>query len=212
MIIDKLNFAPTFKPSHQGAVTGPTLAQPPAGKGAAYGPTDSSAVSSEASEPDGGGAIGPLLQGLQSWGGPEAGGAPAGQVGQTAQGQGVAGQGQPPSQVPLNILHQVLNTLKTAGGMATAGALHSLLSWGSSELENSGKIRPEFQEILREAISFAKENQIMSPEDLAKYEARLFAGGEGGGSQEGGGAGCSCGKKGKGILEGLERLKGSKAA
>jgi hypothetical protein len=84
------------------------------------------------------------------------------------------------------------------------GALQSLLSWGSSELENSGKIRPEFQDILREAIDFAKENRIMSPEDLAKYESELFAKDKGKGSdgEKGGCPGCK--GKGKSAKESIE--------
>ena len=150
---------------------------------ASQGPQDASNISGEASETGHSSPLNPLLQGLQSWAGaPESGASPVGQ------GQDVKGQGQAPSQVPIGIINQVFNTMKTAGGMATVGALQSLLSWGASEKEKSGKIRPEFQEILREAISFAKENRIMSPEDLAKFEARLFGGkgGEQGGAGEGG--------------------------
>lgn len=82
-------------------------------------------------------------------------------------------------QMPMAILQQIFSTLKNAGGMATAGALHSLLSYGKSELERSGKIRPEFETMLRDAIAFGKENRLMDPASLQKWEALLFGGGGG---------------------------------
>jgi hypothetical protein len=178
-------------------------------------PVDRSSLSPEASEPDGAdGALSPLLRGLQSWGtDPNFGSAedsgPGVEQSQAASGSASAAQGgQPPSQVPEAILRQVLNVLKTAGGMASAGALQSLLSWGSSELENSGKIRPEFKEILREAIDFGKENRIMEADVLAQYESRLLTEGEGGQGQPGG---CSCSKK-KGGKSVKDLLQAARAA
>lgn len=121
---------------------------------------------------DDGGRIGSLLGGLNSWGGPE-----QTRSNQSAAPQSAAGgweQVLKSGQMPMGIINQVFNTMKTAGGMATAGALHSLLSWGSTEKQKTGQIRPEFQEILHQAIEIAKKNKNMSEEDLKKYEDRLF--------------------------------------
>lgn len=222
MIKDRaIQFSPSFLPQANGVSPAPSFtvsgAAPQAqGSGnSVYGPTDKASLSEEAGQPEADGALSPLLQGLQSWGSPggQEQGASQEKVGQQTQGvaqptQGAAatGQGQIPSQVPVAILNQVLNTLKTAGGMATVGALQSLLQWGSSELEKDGKLRPEFKEILREAIDFAKEKRIMSPEDLAQYESRLLSEGQGQGGGAGkseGEGGCPC-HKGKGVKESLQ--------
>ena len=54
-------------------VAGPDSFNPKQGNGnSSYGPTDNTAISAEASEPDGGdGSVSPLLQGLQGWGNDE---------------------------------------------------------------------------------------------------------------------------------------------
>ena len=121
------------------------------------------------------GGFGNLLNGLQSWGQADAG-SQTPQTGGAAAWADVMKSGQ----MPMGIIEQVFNTMKNAGGMATAGALHSLLSWGAAEKRKTGQIRPEFQEILREAIEIAKKNKNMSEEDLKKYEDRLFGDAEGG--------------------------------
>lgn len=218
MIKDRpLNLFPSYQsPALNGVAPGASLsgnAAPPSNGNGSYGPTDASAISHEASEPDGAeSGINPLLQGLRSWGAPgpnEEGSANVGQA-QNVAGSAPTGQQQPPAQVPVSILRQVLNTEKTAGGMASAGALVSLLSWGLSERQNSGKIRPEFQEILHEAIAFGKEKKLMPEEQLADYESRLFAqdgqGGEGGkGAGKGENGDCSCSKKSS-IKDALQRV------
>jgi hypothetical protein len=211
MIKDRsFHFAPSFHSPANAAGAGPSPVTGPQAAGvvhpSALAPGDSAQLSAEAGEPEwGGGGINSLLQGLQGWGAPQDAGSP-GQVGPAQAGGGAApaGQGRPPAQVPLGILNQVLSTLKSAGGMATAGALQSLLSWGTSELENSGKLRPEFREILREAIDFAKENRIMSPEALAQYESRFFSEGQEQGAGEGKDGGCSCHKKGRSLKDSLQ--------
>ena len=133
--------------------------------------------------------VGDLLGGLESWGAPDSETSErAGQAGQAAGGwNDVLKLGQ----MPMSVIRQVFSTMNNAGGMATAGALHSLLSWGVAERKKTGQIREEFQSILREAIDFAKKNKNMSEEDLAKYESKLFGGG-----QEGGAGKRGAGKKG----------------
>lgn len=212
MIKDRLlNLSPSYSfPQINGAAPSAASAAPSGGSAPVAGAPDSSAISREASEPDGSAGISPLLQGLQGWGAPEPGQgdqSATGAVGQTqaANASAPAGQQRPPSQVPLSILQQVLNTEKTAGGMASAGALVSLLSWGISEKESSGQIRPEFQEILHEAISFGKEKKLMPEAQLADYESRLFAEGDkAGGTGKKDEGGCSCSKKGS-IKDALQR-------
>lgn len=135
-----------------------------------------------------------LVQGLNSWGGTGNGNANgasqasgASGANQTSRGgwDDVVGTGQ----MPMGVIKQVFSTLKNAGGMATAGALFSLLSWGVAERKKTGKIRPEFQEILRETIEFAKKTGSMSEGDIAKFESELFGGGAGGGADKGKGKG-----------------------
>lgn len=168
MIKDRLQNV--FKPHPSFRTESP--ATTPAGTqlGASPSPVQISPEAGQAA--DDGRRIGSLLGGLNSWGGPEQTQSSQAPAPQSARGgwEQVLKSGQ----MPMAIINQVFNTMKSAGGMATAGALHSLLSWGSTEKQKTGQIRPEFQEILHEAIEIAKKNRNMSEEDLKKYEDRLF--------------------------------------
>jgi hypothetical protein len=215
MIKDRpLSFTSTFQPSFKGVDSGPSLVSAPtSGNLPSKGAGDVSSFSREASESGGNEGISSLLEGLRGWGAPEGGDSRPAAVGETRQPSPTGNLPDIPPQVPMAIVNQVFGSLK-AGGMATAGALHSLLSWGASELEKDGKIRPEFQEVLRETLAFAKENNLMSAEELAKWEARLFSGGtggseKGGAAKKGGDDGCACGNKKVGNL--LDGFKGKAA-
>ena len=142
-----------------------------------------------------------LLDGLESWGSHE--NRPQNASSASEAGQSNVGNWSEvlkSGQMPMGIIQQVFSTMKNAGGMATAGALHSLLSWGVAEKQKTGKIRPEFQNILHQAIELAKQNKNMSEEDLAKYEDRLF-GGDDNAKPKGGAA--KGGKGGNGLAPGL---------
>lgn len=206
MIRDRLTSMNPSWTSPKAFSQGPESAAPAVSRAPLGGLGDRTHLSSEAQAPSTSERLGSLLAGLQAWGTEES---PANS--NPAAGAQETGTGRPPSTVPVAILNQVLSTLKNAGGMASAGALQSLLSWGSSELESQGKLRPEFQNILREAIAFAKEQGIMSAEDLAKYEARLLSPSPEGGSSRPSG-GCSNCSKGGLLNKGFAGLKDRNAA
>lgn len=160
---------------------------------------DRATFSPEARGSDSSEGVSTLLGGLNAWGSESnSGGAGTSgtQAGEAAQAQG-SGTGwdavMESGQMPISIIEQIAGSLN-AGGMATAGALHTLLSWGVAEKEKTGEIREEFQDILHKAIDFGKKNKVMSAEDLAKYEQRLFTEG----NSKGGGSNIAKGKdKGK---------------
>lgn len=188
---NKSSSAPTATPE----VTAPAVSQ---------GSPGSVSFSRELSEqPGSDNRLNSLVQGLNSWGdtgnGNSSAASPAAGTNGTNGSNGTSGGGwddvMKSGQMPMGIINQVFSTFKNAGGMATAGALHSLLSWGVAERKKTGKIRPEFQEILREAIDIAKKNRNMSEADLAKYESALFGGGSGEGADKGKGKGKGIGTK-----------------
>ena len=150
-------------------------------------PPVSVSLSDEAQGPDAPSErVAALTSGLASWGQPEASGNSG--VGQLSENQGVGEAGQS-GQVPISMIRTIVDKLKSSDGMAAVGTLGALLSWARKEKSATGKIRPEFQELLREAIAYARRTHMMKDEDLARIEESLFSteNGEGKGKIGGGG-------------------------
>ncbi len=127
-------------------------------------------------------------------------------VGQLSENQGVGETGQP-AQVPISMIRTIVDKLKSSDGMAAVGTFGALLSWARKEKSANGKIRPEFQELLREAIAYARRMHMMKDEDLARIEESLFSTGDGEGKGKKGGGGLidkSQPVNGKGSRSGTE--------
>ena len=72
-----------------------------------------------------------------------------------------------------------MDQMKSTDGFAAVGTFGALLSWARKEKSVNGEIRPEFQEILREAIAYARQVHFMKDEDLDRIEASLLGAGNG---------------------------------
>lgn len=72
------------------------------------------------------------------------------------------------------IMRDILEESLGAGGMASVGAVNTILSWASSELERTGELHPETAAIVRETLERALDWGLLDEETVAKFRERFF--------------------------------------